>query len=70
LLLFLPNTPVSASVLSFADNTVSGAGDPIDNQSYVYQLHFGFDTAAGSAADTDLRFYGCRITYTLDQVSP
>ena len=64
-----PLTSASSTIRSITDTTVSGIGDPVVNSSYDYFLHVTLDLPTGATASTNLRFYGCRVSFQLDRAS-
>ncbi len=56
----------SSSILTTLDNTI--ANSQIDNQYYQYSIYVILDS--DQAYSSHLRFYGCRITYTLGTLQP
>ncbi len=57
------------TVRSSSDTTVSGAGDPVDNQTYAYAASMSFGLSGGPGTNSDVRFYGCRVTYNMDTIA-
>jgi hypothetical protein len=56
----------STLIRSYYNNTISNA--VIDNQHYQYYIHLDYNQVTYTG--DDMRFYGCRITYTIDTVTP
>jgi hypothetical protein len=64
-----PNTTTPYH-LFWQDSTVSGIGDPVDNTQYNYMLRVGMDREdSANSCTSSCAFYGCRINYTMTEVS-
>ena len=64
-----PGPLATSAIQSYVDTTVSGSGDPVANGSYEYFLRLLFDMPTPSTPGSLVRFYGCRIGYTVDRAS-
>ena len=58
----------STSIQSFSSPSITSP--TIDNSQYVYGAYVLYKITDSPSSYINLRFYGCRITYTLDVIQP
>ncbi len=63
----MPTTGVSSSIQSFSSSSIDYP--TIDNSEYFYGAYVLYKLD-GLPSSNQIRFYGCRITYTLDVLTP
>lgn len=63
-------TGATATPILFGDSNGTISASTIDNTLRNYSLFVRMDVSAVPSSGTGLRFYGAKITYTLDTLLP